>query len=189
MHALNLHAVLPRSRANGPGIRTAIWVQGCSLQCPGCFNPETHAHEPRLLVQVEPLVRELEHAGSAIEGITISGGEPLEQPHGLVNLLRRIRERTRLSVILFSGYTLPEIERMPHADPVLARVDVLVAGRFVGALRRSHGLRGSSNQTIHLLSDRYRLHEVEESPVGEISIDRQGAVSVTGIDPPRVWCR
>lgn len=189
MHTLNLHAILPRSRANGPGMRTVIWVQGCSLRCPGCFNPETHAHKPARLVPVDRLVSEIQHAGRAIEGITISGGEPLEQPEGLNALLRRVKERTDLSVILFSGHTLAEIERMPHADSVLAMVDVLVAGRFVEALRLSHGLRGSSNQTIHLLSDRYDVHQVQESPVGEISIDRRGAVSVTGIDPPRVLCR
>lgn len=186
MHTLNLHAVLTRSRANGPGIRTVIWVQGCSLRCPGCFNPETHTHKPAQLVPVERLVSELEHAGRAIEGITISGGEPLEQPHALAKLLNEIEKRTQLSVILFSGYTLAEIKRMPHADSVPAMVDVLVAGRFVAALRLSRGLRGSSNQTIHLLSDRYNIRQVEESPVGEISIDQSGAVSVTGVDPPRI---
>jgi len=137
-------------------------------------------------VPVERLVGDLECAGRAIEGITISGGEPLEQPAGLSALLRGVKERTDLSVILFSGHTLAEIERMPHADSVPAMVDVLVAGRFVEALRLPHGLRGSSNQTIHLLSDRYDIHQVEESPVGEISIDQSGVMSVTGVDPPLI---
>lgn len=186
MHVINLHAVLSRSRANGPGMRSVIWVQGCSLRCPGCFNPETHAHKPTRLVQVERLVAELVYAGRSIEGITISGGEPLEQPRALATLMHAVKERTQLSIILFSGYTLAEIEHMPYADSVLAVVDVVVAGRFVEALRLSHGLRGSSNQTIHLLSDLYDIHQVEESPIGEISIDQRGVMSVTGIDPPLI---
>lgn len=159
------------------------------MQCPGCFNPETHNNGLRLLTPVERLVAEIEDDCEDIEGITVSGGEPLEQAEGLAELLRAVRERTRLSVVLFSGYTLGEIKLLPHCEALLSRVDVLVAGRFVKTLRLSHGLRGSSNQIIHLLSDRYEIHQVEKTPGGEICIDTYGAVSVTGVDPPQVFHR
>jgi len=181
---LNLHAILPRSRANGPGLRTVLWFQGCTLGCPGCFNPATHSSEPRLLMPEANLLAQILAAQREIEGITISGGEPLQQPEGLLRLLAGVRASTRLSVLLFSGYTKEEIMQMPFGPAVLSYVDVLIAGRYIHALRLARGLRGSSNQTIHLLTDRYRLEDIEETPTAELSIDLAGTVSISGIDPP-----
>ena len=186
MDVLNIHGILPRSRANGPGTRMVIWFQGCSLRCPGCFNPRTHPHAPKLQMPVVRLVSMIEDAQNELEGITISGGEPLEQAEGLSSLLTAVRERTALSIILFSGYTLREIKLIPRGRLVLMHVDVLIAGRFVSALRLSRGLRGSSNQAAHLLSGRYNVRDIIDTPVAEISIDRQGVVSASGIDPPDV---
>ena len=74
---LNLHAIWPRSRANGPGIRTVLWFQGCTLGCSGCFNPTTHPSEPRWTLDAEELVARIMADERAIEGITISGIDPL----------------------------------------------------------------------------------------------------------------
>lgn len=186
MHVLNIHGILPRSRANGPGTRMVVWFQGCSLRCAGCFNPQTHPHTPRLRIRADKLVSMIEDAQDELEGITISGGEPLEQAEGLRWLLTAVRERTGLSIILFSGYTLREIKLIPHGRLALMHADVLIAGRFVRTLRLSRGLRGSSNQTAHLLSGRYHVRDMIDTPVAEISIDSQGVVSVSGIDPPDV---
>ncbi|MBI2875876.1 MAG: radical SAM protein [Candidatus Tectomicrobia bacterium] len=152
---LNLHAIWPRSRANGPGIRTALWFQGCTLECPGCFNPATHSSEPRWMVDVDELAEQIVVDERALEGITISGGEPLQQPEALLRLLSAVRTRTKLSLLLFSGYTMAEIRRMPLGPPILDRVDVMIAGRYAQAHRLARGLRGSSNQTVHLLTGRY----------------------------------
>jgi len=53
---LNVHAILPSSCANGPGVRAVVWTQGCSRQCPGCRNPLTHSHEPHALIEPDQLV-------------------------------------------------------------------------------------------------------------------------------------
>ena len=184
MPVLNLHAMHWNSRANGPGNRAVFWFQGCSLRCPGCFNPETHTHAPCLLVPVSELLVRIEQCQAALEGITVSGGEPLEQPTELLHLLRGIRERTRLSVVLFSGLTRDRIEALSVGPELLAAADVLIAGPFVRELGMAEGLRGSSNQEIHLLSNRYDLDRIAGTPVGEVHIDPRGIVSVTGIDPP-----
>ena len=73
---LNVHAILPRSRANGLGVRTVIWLQGCTLRCPGCFNPGTHSAEPRLLMPEADLLARIIADQHEIEGVSISGGEP-----------------------------------------------------------------------------------------------------------------
>lgn len=181
---LNLHALLPHSRANGPGVRLVLWLQGCTLGCPGCFNPATHAPEPQWQVPVEDLVGRIVAEAQAIDGITLSGGEPLQQPEALLALLAAIRTRTTLSVLLFSGYTLLEIRQMPLGPAILAHVDVLIAGRYVQTRRLAHGLRGSANKTVHLLTDRYTLEDIEHVPLAEVSIDTAGNILLSGIDPP-----
>lgn len=180
MGRLKLHHLLTGSRANGPGLRAVLWVQGCSLGCPGCFNPETHAFEGGQEWEVDRLfeaIRELPE----IQGITISGGEPLQQRAPLLELLGRVRDETDLSVVLFTGFAFEEI-RCPE---LLARVDVLLAGRYREDLRVAEGLLGSSNKTIHFLTPRYGPQDLDEVPVGEVIISPEGVMVFTGIDPIR----
>jgi anaerobic ribonucleoside-triphosphate reductase activating protein len=183
---LNLHAILPRSRANGPGVRTVLWFQGCPLHCRGCFNPGTHAFDSTLPTEPDALLARLVAERHAIEGITVSGGEPLSQAAGLLHLLQGLRSTSDLSVILFSGYRRSEIERQPLGSTILAAVDVLVDGRYVEERRLARGLRGSSNQVIHLLTDRYRREDLERTPVAEAVIDAAGNVVFSGVRPPRL---
>ena len=181
--SLRLHAFLPASRANGPGLRSVIWVQGCTLNCPGCFNPQTHASQGGELWPVQTLAERLLETAPGVEGLTISGGEPLQQAAALVSLLEAIHAANRLSVLLFSGFTLEEIERMPQARAALPYLDILIAGRYDANRRQAHGLLGSSNQKIHLLSSRYSLADLQKVPQAEWIITPQGDILATGIDP------
>src|SRR5512146_1753784 len=107
---LRLHHFLPASRANGPGLRAVIWVQGCTLNCPGCFNPQTHSTREGTLVDVNEVFQQILALGTSIEGVTLSGGEPLQQVQPVLALLKRVRKETSLSTLVFSGYTWQEIE-------------------------------------------------------------------------------
>jgi anaerobic ribonucleoside-triphosphate reductase activating protein len=186
MVAVNLHAIEPRSRANGPGARFVMWFQGCSLGCPGCFNPGTHAATSRDRRAVDVLVDEILAQGDAIEGITLSGGEPFEQPDAALALVSAVRARSQLSILVFSGYTIDEIRATPLGPAILAQIDVLVDGRYEARQRLGRGLRGSANQRVHLLSERYGAADVEATPEAEIRIDAQGRVVLTGVDPLRL---
>ena len=117
---LRLHHFLPRSCANGPGVRAVLWVQGCSLACPGCFNPDTHALTGGERVPVTDIFQRLIALSASIEGLTISGGEPLQQRRSLLALLQRVRQETPLSVVLFTGYTWEEVQRMPDVEELLS---------------------------------------------------------------------
>jgi anaerobic ribonucleoside-triphosphate reductase activating protein len=184
--AIRLHEFLPRSRANGPGWRAVIWVQGCSLACPGCFNPETHAAAGGDLVPVEEIFRRVSSLGSAIEGITVSGGEPLQQLGSMAALLSRVSSETSLSVLLFTGFTWEEVRRMgPGAGELLSCVDVLIAGRYDQTRRLAVGLRGSANKTVHFLTGRYGPEDLEAVPPAEVIVTRDGELATTGIDPVR----
>src|SRR5213075_2164477 len=111
---------LPCSRANGPGPRAVLWTRGCSLACPGCYNPETHPFEGGELVPVGPLFERLLAVADAVEGLTVSGGEPLQQRAALHALLRRVRRESSLSVLVFTGYSWDEVQRLPEAEGLLA---------------------------------------------------------------------
>jgi anaerobic ribonucleoside-triphosphate reductase activating protein len=181
--ALRLHQFLPATRANGPGVRAALWVQGCSLGCPGCFNPETHGFASGEVVGVGELFARIAALGDAIEGITVSGGEPLQQREALAALLGRVKGETGLSVLVFTGFTWEEVQRFPEAGALLASIDVLLAGRYDERLRLARGLMGSANKTAHFLTDRYGPKDLAAVPEAEVVITPSGEVVTTGIDP------
>lgn len=182
---LRVHAFVECSRANGPGARAVLWVQGCTLACPGCFNPQTHRRAGDD-VGVGELADRIAGLAGRIEGLTISGGEPLQQRPGVLALLARLRARTSLSTLVFTGYRYPEVARMPELPALWAGVDVLVAGRYERERRLGRGLLGSANQTVHFFSDRYTLADVDDVPTGEVLVGPDGEVTITGVDPPTI---
>ena len=108
MESIRIHQKISGSRANGPGNRAVIWVQGCSLNCPGCFNPKTHEEESGEILSVEDLFNWILSLDERIEGITISGGEPLQQLKPILTLLQRVKSETTLTTFMFSGFTKKE---------------------------------------------------------------------------------
>jgi len=136
-------------------------------------------------VPVTALFQRLIALSASIEGLTISGGEPLQQRRALLALLRRVRQETPLSVVLFTGYTWDEVQRMPDAEELLSYVDVLIAGRYDASQRLARDLRGSANKTVHVLTDRYTLVDVQAVPLAEVIITEAGEIVVSGIDPVR----
>ncbi|MBE7450955.1 MAG: radical SAM protein [Kofleriaceae bacterium] len=175
-----VHAREPRSRANGPGTRFVIWLQGCTLGCAGCFNPATHATGGAALT-TDALLAEVT-ATRGVDGLTLSGGEPMQQAAAALELVLGAR-RLGLSTLMFSGYTRAELAAQALGPAVLAHLDVLVDGRYQASARTGHGLRGSANQVVHLLTGRHRRDEVEATPTTEIRIARDGSVVLTGVDP------
>ncbi len=182
---LQIHELLPQSRANGPGVRAVLWVQGCSLGCPGCFNPATHPFIGGERVLVRDLFRRIVALGDSIEGITVSGGEPLQQRRPLLALLQRVRQETSLTTVLFTGYTWEELQRMPDAEVLLACVDVLIAGRYDASQRLARDMRGSAKKTVHLCTQRYTLADLHSVPPAEVIITAEANVVASGIDPTR----
>ena len=160
--AIEVAMIVPRTEAEGPGLRYAVWVQGCPLRCVGCCNPEMLAFKPADRRDPEALVAEAVAAG--VEGVSLLGGEPFAQAGGLARLAEGARAQG-LSVMVFSGYTLAELRAQgPAAARLLAATDLLVDGRY-DATRRTTTRRyiGSDNQVLHFLTPRYspedpRLH-------------------------------
>jgi anaerobic ribonucleoside-triphosphate reductase activating protein len=148
---------LPETEVEGPGLRAAIWLQGCSRRCPGCCNPGYLSPDGGHEVAPEELVARL--GGLPIEGISILGGEPLDQAESLLAFLRLLRRDPGPvpGVMLFTGHPWGDLIRRPLAGEIIALCDLVKAGPFVEALAPdSRAWIGSTNQTIHFLSDRYR---------------------------------
>jgi anaerobic ribonucleoside-triphosphate reductase activating protein len=153
------------------------------LGCSGCFNPETHSFHGGESVAVTELFEQIASLTGSIEGVTITGGEPLQQRRPLLLLLRRLRRQTALSVLLFTGYTWDEVRSLPESEKLLDSIDVLIAGRYDESQRLARELRGSANKTIHFLTGRYRLNDLEAVPLAEVIIGPAGEIQLTGIDP------
>ena len=182
MNSIHLHATELASRANGPGLRAVFWFQGCSLGCPGCFNPLTHDPQAGGVTDTATLAAQLLTRPNDIAGVSISGGEPFQQPEALLDLLTRL-DGSGLSRLVFSGYTLREIEAQPLGHAILAHLDVLIAGRYVQTRHDGHALLGSSNQRIHLLTPRHTPADFAKVPGTEIIIHTDGSITLTGISP------
>lgn len=150
---INLHSTIKSSRVNGPGDRFVIWTQGCRKMCKNCYNPETWSHYRNNLVDIDFLVEEIKNSNST--GVTISGGDPFEQPEELFYLLGKIKQLDLSDgVIVFSGYTIDEIRGDRELEKCLDYIDVLIDGLYIEEKRITNGLAGSSNQEFHFLTDR-----------------------------------
>ena len=153
MDVLNIYRICERSTALGPGTRFVIWVQGCLQKCKGCITPQSRPMKAKRLIKVEDLAEVIIHCNN-INGITISGGEPFLQAEKLASMLKIIKNsRPELTVLVFSGYTIEKLASVA-AKELLQHIDLLIDGTYIEELNDEKGLRGSSNQRFHFLTDR-----------------------------------
>jgi anaerobic ribonucleoside-triphosphate reductase activating protein len=182
---LRLHRFLPFTRAEGPGNRACLWVQGCPIRCPGCFNPSTWSKSGGYDVTVEELEARILDA-SNIEGVTFLGGEPFEQAEALSDLGYRVRQ-VGLSVMTFTGYLLEDIVKSTRQgwQDLLGVTDLLLDGPYIRDLTdTSRPWLGSSNQWYHFLTPRYRHLEAELGDIPnrlEIRLQPDGKVFINGL--------
>jgi anaerobic ribonucleoside-triphosphate reductase activating protein len=175
---LNVAKTLSHSRANGPGVRAVIWVQGCTIGCKGCYSGFTHPHKKVNLMSPAELATWVANIGG-IEGITLSGGEPFEQAEAVAELLNCIKTiRPDLSIFLFSGYEYEFLTQStnPNIKQIMTQIDILSSGPFISELYDEYLLwKGSSNQELAYISERYdRSNEyrwIKTSPIEEINMN------------------
>lgn len=184
---LNIAAVAARTGALGPGTRAVVWVQGCPLNCPGCLAPSWIPFIPANRLTPQQVLQRIDL--SSINGLTFSGGEPMEQAAGLAALARLARAQKDLDLICFTGYRYERLLKNPPNKGVaelLAQVDVLIDGPFVQSLNNSVGLRGSSNQRVIHLTSRLKGYNLESQPRSvEITV-KNGELAFIGIPTPGV---
>lgn len=139
------------SIVDGEGIRSVIWFQGCSHNCPGCHNPETHDFNAGVIVSLEEMKAQIDELEFQA-GVTFSGGDPMMQVEALTELASYVHEKG-MNVWVYTGFTFEELmtlaEKNDNYRKALEEIDVLVDGKFVLELRSFDAqFRGSSNQRI-----------------------------------------
>lgn len=148
---IRVAGIVKDSIVDGPGLRLAIFAQGCSHECEGCHNPQTWDYNSGQLVDVDILKQEIKKQ-KLIDGITLTGGEPFEQAEGFAELAKE-GKKMGLTVVTFSGYTFEEIMNIGRDNPswkeLLQNTDLLVDGPFkIAEKDLSLAYRGSRNQRI-----------------------------------------
>lgn len=180
---LNIHSIIGRSRVNGPGTRLVVFTQGCNLNCPGCFNTALHPFEGGTQENVEALLKE--NFSKDLEGITVSGGEPFEQPQALKALLKLAEVEYGLTTIVYSGYDYATLLENSETKGPLEYIDVLIDSAFMKEkLEPTLLARGSTNQSFIFLSGIYTLKDFYMPGKVEISIDEDGTITSTGFSNP-----
>lgn len=146
---IRLYGTMEDSIVDGPGMRYAVFAQGCPHGCIGCHNPESHSFEGGRLADTAELVQVMKR-NPLLDGLTLSGGEPFCQPEPCLELARAAHA-LRLNVWAYTGYTWEQLHREndPARIALLQELDVLVDGPFVLS-QRSLELRycGSRNQRL-----------------------------------------
>ncbi len=142
----------------GPGRRIGLWLQGCTIRCPGCVSQDTWPADASRAMPVAALLDWCKQvAQEGCDGITISGGEPFDQPKPLASLLRGLRAwRTAagldFDLLCYSGYPLRTLEK--RHTKILALLDALIPEPFVDGRPLGGLWRGSDNQTLVPISPR-----------------------------------
>ncbi len=139
------------SIVDGEGLRTVIWMQGCSHNCLACHNPETHDFNGGVEVDIEDIFKKLSTINNQ-SGITLSGGDPLAQPEASL-YISKFAHSIGLTVWCYTGYTFEELIKISIRKPIylelLKNVDVLIDGKFELENKSYNCIyRGSTNQRI-----------------------------------------
>lgn len=144
---MRIAKVVQNSYVDGPGRRVTLFVQGCPIHCEGCQNRHLWAPNAGTETDVEALADQLLATGLPV---TITGGEPFAQPDALAALLLALRERRPdLHIIVYSGYTLEQLQARPESSvqEALRLADVLVDGPYIAELDEPGvQYKGSTNQ-------------------------------------------
>jgi len=178
---LRVAKVLHGSTIYGPGRRTVIWVQGCSLGCEGCWNDDLWPFEGGRSERIEGII---DSVGDDAEGITLLGGEPLQQPRVVLRLIESAKS-AGLTTMLYTGFEPHELKGDAAAALLLS--DIAIVGRYVQEKRNtSLRWRGSSNQRILIMSDRYQGLDIEERNEFEIHLEEDGSIDVFGYPDPEI---
>lgn len=153
-----------------------LWLQGCSIQCENCWNDELWSFQGGQSIGNDEVIT---YAGThKNSGITLLGGEPLDQAPAVLKLIEAAQE-SGLDVLLYTGYELHELSSVQKQCVDLA--DIVIHGRYIHELRSLNLLwRGSTNQEILINNKRFRDIDLTEKRQMEVHIDSRGQTKVVG---------
>lgn len=182
---LRVFQFTPATKAEGPGLRACIQVQGCPIRCLGCAVPQTWPAHGGETFDTQHLISKIID-GPPVEGVTFLGGEPFAQAAALAEVARAVKA-LGMTVLTFTGYWLEDLQKANRVDfgELLAATDLLIDGPF----QREHvqftrPWVGSSNQRFHFLTDQYAHLAPTLSSIPnriEVRLNPDGRIFVNGL--------
>lgn len=179
---LNVNRIIKNTFVEGYGKRFCIWTQGCSIRCESCANKDTWDFNVGEIWEVDSLVKKIE-LENEIDGITILGGEPLDQINAISELCTKVK-KNGLSVILFTGYCIEKNKKFKNynINKLLLNVDLLIDGQFeADNILEAPNLVGSKNQKIYYLTNYFIEKNYALNNGFEIRIESTGLVRINGM--------
>ena len=171
----------------GPGNRLGIWFQGCSIRCPGCISADTwHQKDDRVVVS--ELLSAVSDYALRADGVTISGGEPFDQPEALGELLLGLPLvlKPGSDVLVYSGLAFGSLE--PWLAAWDGFVDAVISEPFEAAAPQTRPLMGSDNQILHILTplgrerfEQYQRPRDSRDDRLDLMVDQAGTAWMAGI--------
>lgn len=181
---MRIGRIIERTRAEGPGLRFAVWVQGCPFHCPGCYAETLQDPDGGQEVSADRVIEQIRLVRSEIEGVTLLGGEPFVQAAELAEVASA-SHAMGLSVLTFTGFLHEELlsHGTPEQKALLSHTDVLLDGQYIEAKRDlSRPLIGSENQRYVFLSGRYSLPDLLSCKNRmELRVDKNGVILLNGM--------
>ena len=140
----------------GPGIRVGIWFQGCSIHCKNCISTHTWAFDSQYEQNIDDVLKKLRSVyKQGISRITVSGGEPFDQPESLKQLLIGCRDIGFKDILVYTGYHFEQLKTM-YRD-IFQNIDVLIDGNFQSGNTSDYIWKGSDNQRLIVLSNNIQI--------------------------------
>lgn len=165
---INIWKTQPKNYVNGVGCRFVVWVQGCHLACQDCWNKHTWSFDKKNLIFADDMFKKISSI-DGLQGVTFTGGEPFIQAKSLVKLAKRIKTETNLTLHIFTGFELAELNKT-YQKELLSLTDTIVAGRF-------DKTKNNNGQKVYRFCDEH--WQFNNTDV-EIGIDNTGNITLTG---------
>ncbi len=157
---LSILKIIEDTTVDGPGFRTSIYAAGCDNKCKGCHNPQSWDINNGTNMSTDEIMNVI--LQDPFANVSFSGGDPMFQPDGFLELAMAIKEQTNKNIWCWTGYRFEYLLRMKKQRELLNYIDVLVDGPFVESLKDPDLLfRGSSNQ---------RLIDVQQSLINKKTV-------------------
>lgn len=171
------YCIVENEHLYGPGKRVLLFLQGCSIHCEGCVNRHLWDFGRGKNATSEEIISFCRD--NHVEGITVHGGEPLDQSEGLYPIVK-VLKKEHFTVILFTGYNKKELNANQRRIWNLS--DIIVCGRFDLKKRDVYlQFRGSTNQRIICRKGKYKHYQVQDGATAAIlTVSLDGTLNIKG---------